>query len=205
MCHQPSKQIYSDGAIYHNNPIQIADKERKLIWPSLEKDPPDIIVSVGTTYNSTVSTSSEKTPVTRLGLYSHGKSLYKIAVDHIASALDSERTWHSYISVLQPPSSHTIRYVRLNPQLNEDPPGLDEVDQMSYIQDKVRKELRSDNRIRRVALQLIASSFYFERSHPVEFSHDRTVRCKGMQYLFFPPKLAKEGQRIYILPAAARQ
>lgn len=180
--HGPSKQVYTDGAIYHNNPIQIADKERKLIWPDLENEYPDLVVSVGTTYNSAARLSTEKAAMPRLGVFAHGKALYRIAVDHIASALDSEKTWHSYINVLQPPSNHRAKYIRLNPQLNEDPPRLDDVENMSYIQDKTREMLSSDDRIQTVALRLIASSFYFEKSQSVELASDGSVQIRGVYF-----------------------
>lgn len=180
LCHGPSKQVYTDGAIYHNNPIQIADKERKLIWPDLENDFPDLVVSVGTTYNSATPLSTEKVAVPRHGVFSHGKALYKIAVDHIASALDSEKAWHSYMNVLQPPSNYRSKYIRINPQLNEDPPRLDDVERMSYIQDMVREILISDDKIQKVALRLIASSFYFEKSQSADVISDGKIQIKGM-------------------------
>lgn len=180
LCHGPSKLVYTDGAIYHNNPIQIADKERKLIWPDLKNEYPDLIVSIGTTYNSASRLSTEKAASPRLGVLSHGKALYRIAVDHIASTLDSEKAWHSYMSVLQPPSNHSAKYIRLNPQLDEDPPRLDEVERMMYIQEVVREMSGSDNRIQKVALRLIASSFYFENSRSVELVPDGTVQIRGM-------------------------
>ena len=180
LCHGPSKQVYTDGAIYHNNPIQIADKERKLIWPELENNFPDLVVSVGTTYNSAAGLTTEKVAVPRLGIFSHGKALYRLAVDHIASALDSEKAWHSYMNVLQPPSNHRSKYIRINPQLNEDPPRLDDVERMSYIQDVVREMLISDDKIQKVALRLIASSFYFEKSQSVDVTSDGKVQIRGM-------------------------
>lgn len=181
--HGPSKQVYTDGAIYHNNPIQIADKERKLIWPELENDPPDIIVSVGTSYNPAARSSAEKalSPVShRLGVFSHGKSLMKIAIDHITSALDSEKIWRSYMSVLHPPPNEKVGYIRINPQLKENPPGLDEVESLPYIQGVVREISSTDVSIQNVALRLIASSFYFEKSHAVELASDDSVQIKGL-------------------------
>ena len=182
-CHGPSKQVYTDGAIYHNNPIQIADKERKLIWPELENNSPDIIVSVGTSYNPTARSSAENTlsPLSpRLGVFSHGKSLMKIAMDHIASGLDSEKTWSSYMNVLHPPSNQRARYVRINPQLKENPPRLDEVERLPYIQDVVREISSTDVSIQNVALRLIASSFYFEKHQAVDFASDGSVHIKGL-------------------------
>ena len=129
----------------------------------------------------------EKAATSR-GVLSHGKSLYRIAVDHIAASLDSEKTWHSYMSVLQPPAPDRARYVRINPQLSEDPPRLDEAGRLAYIQEKVRGMLLSDNKIQRVALQLIASSFYFEKANATELKEDGSVLCKGMHY--FPSRFS---------------
>ena len=185
--HEPSKQVYTDGAIYHNNPIQVADKERKLIWPDLENEYPDLIVSIGTTYNSAARLSLEKSSSPRVGVLAHGKALIKIAVDHIASALDSEKAWHAYMNVLQPPSNHRAKYIRFNPQLSEDPPRLDEVESMSYLQEVVREKLSSDGRIQKVALRLIASSFYFEKSQSVELAPDGSLHIMGV-YATHPSK-----------------
>ena len=114
-------------------------------------------------------------------MFSHGKSLYKLALDHIASALDSEKAWLDYIDNIQLPENHRARYVRLNPQLEEDPPSLDDVNRMLEIQGIVREKLSSEYQIQMLALQLIASSFYFEKlpSHGVEIMKDGSVRCKG--------------------------
>lgn len=175
-----------DGAIYHNNPIQIADKERKLIWPELENDSPDIIVSVGTSYNPAAHSSAEKalSPSSprspRPGVFSHGRSLMKIAIDHIASGLDSEKIWRSYMNVLHPPPNQKARYVRINPQLRENPPGLDEVERLPYLQEAVREMSSADVSVQNVAHRLIASSFYFEKSRDVELALDGSVNIKGM-------------------------
>lgn len=182
-CHGPSKQVYTDGAIYHNNPIQIADKERKLIWPEMENDFPDIIVSVGTSYNPAARPSSDKAlspRYSRLGVLSHGKSLMKIAIDHIASSLDSEKAWRSYMDVLHPLPNQKARFTRINPQLKENPPGLDEVDRLPYIKEIVREMSSTDVNIQNVALRLIASSFYFEKSQTVELAPDGSIHVKGL-------------------------
>lgn len=55
--------------MYHNNPIQIADKERKLIWPSLKNKYPDITLYVGTTYNTNAKASTLKGYTARVGVF----------------------------------------------------------------------------------------------------------------------------------------
>ena len=74
-------QTYLDGALYYNNPIKVANNERKLIWPDVADAHPDIILSVGTgmdaqeineelgkasTKSSNVRSSKSK-PTTRIG------------------------------------------------------------------------------------------------------------------------------------------
>lgn len=180
MCHEASKQVYTDGGIYHNNPISIADQERKLIWPQLANDPPDIILSIGTSYNSSsIPRKALQSPILRRGVINHAKQLLKIAMDHIASTLDSERVWHEYIEVLNPSSRDEHRYVRLNPDLPEDPPALDQVHMMRSLQDTVRKQMQKDNRIGDVALQLISTSFYFEKSGQIDALADGSFECLG--------------------------
>jgi hypothetical protein len=166
MSHEPSKQVYADGAIYHNNPIQIADQERKLIWPSIADDPPDIIVSIGTSYNpdSIRRLSMQRTSTLQLGALNQVKNLLKIAMDCIASTLDAQKTWENYLEILNPLSQDRYRYVRLNPKLAEDPPELDELEKMDRVQGLARAQMQTEKeKIEKVALHLIATSFYFER------------------------------------------
>ncbi|KAL9035741.1 MAG: hypothetical protein Q9214_006446 [Letrouitia sp. 1 TL-2023] len=44
-------RTYLDGALYYNNPIKVANHERKLIWPDVADSPPDLILSLGTGQN----------------------------------------------------------------------------------------------------------------------------------------------------------
>ncbi|KAK5360276.1 hypothetical protein LTS13_010366 [Exophiala xenobiotica] len=48
------KQSYLDGAIYYNNPVRVANHERRYLWPDVAENPPDIILSVGTGQNRTL-------------------------------------------------------------------------------------------------------------------------------------------------------
>lgn len=49
--HEASKQVYHDGAIYYNNPVKVAYNERKILWPDIAKNEPDILLSIGTGQN----------------------------------------------------------------------------------------------------------------------------------------------------------
>lgn len=181
MSHEPSKQVYADGGIYHNNPIMIADQEWKLLWPQLVDNHPDIVLSIGTSFNPDAKTREkmQRTSTLSLGALNHAKALLRIAMDHIASTLDSERTWNNYLEILNAPSPYRSRYVRLNPKLDVDPPPLDSVDQMGKIRAITRSIMMKDQKIRDVALQLIATSFYFEKMQQPQSLESGGFEVKG--------------------------
>lgn len=39
---------FLDGALYNNNPVNVAQRERKLLWPDVNDQHPDVLLSVGT-------------------------------------------------------------------------------------------------------------------------------------------------------------
>ena len=84
------------------------------------------------------------------------------------------------MSILQPPLVYRSRYVRLNPKLDEEPPRLDEVHRMEDIKGIVRKKWLESQEIRKVAHQLVASSFYFEKHAPMESTADQIFRFRGI-------------------------
>lgn len=43
-----SRKVYLDGALHHNNPASVANRERKFLWPDVAENPPDILLSLGT-------------------------------------------------------------------------------------------------------------------------------------------------------------
>ena len=180
--HEPSKQTYIDGGIWHNNPVNIADSERKLIWPDTAHLPPDILLSIGSGCCQTVSSPSSKRPSKpsrKHGIKSNLKAFYRIAVDHIESSLDSERIWREYLERLSPSQEQRRRYRRLNVELDEAPPKLDDVDSIDELQDITRRQWSRDPRISDVAQDLIASCFYFEKAKVV-FEEDESYTCTGM-------------------------
>jgi patatin-like phospholipase/acyl hydrolase len=50
VCFDPHR-TYLDGAIYYNNPVRVANHERKFLWPDVADNPPDILLSIGTGKN----------------------------------------------------------------------------------------------------------------------------------------------------------
>jgi patatin-like phospholipase/acyl hydrolase len=49
--HVSTRRTYLDGALYHNNPVLLVHRERKLLWPDVADREPDILLSIGTSQN----------------------------------------------------------------------------------------------------------------------------------------------------------
>jgi len=163
-----------DGTIYYSNPIQIADKEWKLIWDTTLCEYPDIILSLGTAYNPLKPLTKGAGSTMRLGLANHGKSHVQITKDHIQATFDCEKTWADYKSSL-PAHVSNSRFVRFNVALMEDPPPPDDVRSMRGLQDQVREQLSGEvlrHEAQKLAMQLVATSFYFETDRVQQFIHN---------------------------------
>lgn len=52
--HERTKQVFLDGALYYNNPVHVAYREAKLIWPDVAESPPDLLLSIGTGVNHNI-------------------------------------------------------------------------------------------------------------------------------------------------------
>jgi predicted acylesterase/phospholipase RssA len=185
--HVNSGQQFQDGAIYHNNPIALAMRERQLIWPEMAEMNPDIVLSIGTSFNPN-SKRGQIDPRSRFGMLAHAKQLAKIAIDHVLSTLDSERTWHNYIQHL-PSDKVRERYIRLNLQLRDDPPRLYEVDMMHELREMTQSRFtKQKEQIMAVANRLIATLFYFERSaSEAHENQDHSVTVTGSIVCRFAP------------------
>lgn len=161
LCHHRSGQTYADGGIYHNNPINIADSEWKLIWPAQREELPDIVVSLGTGYCKKPKESSSKPMPSSKGIVAHGWFLYKVSSDHIHASMDSEMTWKNYMRIKSLPHADRARFIRINPELREHPPRLDAVKALDALHEEVRNWVSDDPYLKSVARRLIATCFFF--------------------------------------------
>jgi patatin-like phospholipase/acyl hydrolase len=48
---EKSGRTYFDGAFYNNNPVRVAHRERRLLWPDVADKNPDVFLSIGTGQN----------------------------------------------------------------------------------------------------------------------------------------------------------
>lgn len=183
--HAASNKAYVDGAIYHNNPVRIADQERKLIWPDLEDQHPDIVVSLGTAFSPSLRRveSTKMTAAARTGFIAQGTQLFDMVRNHMATSITCERIWTDFITTL-PKNVKSSRFVRIDPELGVDVPQLDEVQHLQRLQQSARQQFYRDNRVHTTALQLVATLFYWETyRQPVEkpdgsFLIDGRILCR---------------------------
>lgn len=98
------------------------------------------------------------------------------------SILDAEREFKLFESD-QSHSGTSDRYIRLNPDLQKEPPALDDTAQMLPLQEIVQKLFKTpayELMAERIAYRLVASSFYFEKEASIEYDEvARSYMCKG--------------------------
>src|SRR5271170_5714665 len=152
--HEPSKQVYFDGAPSHNNPILIAHNEYKITWTGygFAPDYPDIVLSIGTGLETESSRNSQDTT-------------------------ECDNAWDDYINLL-PISDPGSRFVRLNPAFSEALPAPDDTGRMKSLQNLVRSCINGDQ-IKRLAAQLFATLFYFESSDTILETSDNQFLVQG--------------------------
>lgn len=154
-----------DGGIRHNNPIAIAERERKLIWSNSADWSPDVVLSIGT--GSSLKprrNNSQSSSALPRGVITDFKYKMKIAKDHIGSSLDCEQTWGDFIGRVD--KDHCSRFIRINPELDMNVPKLDDVKNLRMLRDTVHMQMSQNDKIEQMANRLISLCFYFESTGP---------------------------------------
>jgi len=186
--HEGSRHEYLDGGLFHNNPVNIADSERKLLWPKQAHKEPDILLSIGSGYCTTSIPSASVLPEgARNDAVKNLKALKKIAVGHIDSSLNAQNAWLEYTKVHNISNATSFRFRRLNLQLQKEPPKLDDVSKLQMLKENVAQNFRDPHvDISEIAKQLIATSFFFELDRKTQSTHGSkhkftvigTIRCR---------------------------
>lgn len=193
--HAASKYTFDDGALRCNNPVFVADKERKVLWPSLATKDPDIFLSIGTGFNqlSRAETTEGSIPVSKSGVASYVRKLISLGSAAVLEDMNCEMMWQEYIQGIglvseSRDSNRSKRYQRLNLPIIGPLPKLDEVDQMELLQSLARRFITGGSMIKEVAMVLQASLFYFDlqivSSAPTNSRHslgqwDCDLHCTG--------------------------
>lgn len=196
---------YVDGAVFHNNPVRIANYESKLLWPDADQRPPDILLSIGTgqhgadtdnfleasrfdsrrfqirkVLNQVKTAPRQKRSMPMLIAFPEVESWLTIFKKRVESALDAEATWREFRKDVVGTVSHAAadRYIRINPRTKNRIPKMDDKAQLHPLLEDVRNSLRlhgSQTKIKDVAQRLVASSFYFEKSSPSRHAEDHII------------------------------
>lgn len=170
-----------DGALFHNNPVRVADLERRLIWPDSKSSPPDILLSIGTSCNSTTRREAQKSLYKTSGLGEGAEEkgfqkahkstqmgkFYKIMKNRVENILDTEICWLEFMSDANARGHEDAknRYWRINPDLAVNPPALDDVKEFGSLKRRVHEFMRRtgfQKQTGEIARRLVASSFYLE-------------------------------------------
>lgn len=193
---------YLDGALYHNNPVRVADIERRLIWPDSESFHPDILLSIGTSYNGVNRADRDFSHSHRQELGHEAEasqhdtstnrriitpSIINILKSRVENILDAERTWLSFMSdAARGDGEFKTRYRRINPNIEEDPPQLDEVKKLPHLKKRMQQIVKYEefqNQTKEIARQLVASLFYVEVLHLPTKLQDLGTFISGLSFL----------------------
>lgn len=192
---------YIDGSPRFINPAAIADRERKLIWPDVAHKDPDILLSIGTgqdrfqvlsklaeygkvaasreQINVEVSQGQQHKP---FGFLKQAANLFTSRQEDV---LEAEIAWVSFKSTLTSTATNSNggrRYVRFNPDLDSEPPAMDNRSELRSLQQTTRKRLCLPHRqmaLQHVGHVLIASCFYFEITAKLSRSRETRYGCTG--------------------------
>ncbi|KAK6334457.1 hypothetical protein TWF730_003671 [Orbilia blumenaviensis] len=154
-----------------SNPIKIADKESKLLWPDTKNSIPDMLLSIG----AGRFTKAEKTRMHwQVGVYGeNNKSDFQqgqVFNSILAASRKCERVWSKFIQKLDT-TEERERYTRINIDIktrnsieifeSATPENLEEIRRRARTKARC-PELVAELRV--VADRLLASCFYFELS-----------------------------------------
>lgn len=186
--HKGTQQDYIDGALLRNNPIQLLEEERRLVWK--DKTPPDIILSIGTGVQAdtegTTKSAGRSTKFAQRLIPGGLRGKIAVGVDMIQSTLDCDRQWSEFVSSKKWDSDIKSVCHRLNIGLHQRPPNIDAVDTIPWMKQQAEWYLRPGDRpyldkrfssashhVAVVARRLIAALFYYE---PIKTSKDGIVK-----------------------------
>ena len=188
--HPKTGMSYIDGGLYHNNPVNVANRERKLLWPELANKHPDMLLSIGTGHNTFETreklerrSSSPKDGDKSKGIRRTLEALYQ-RFDNI---LDAEHTWTEFeADISNRNNEFPSPYIRFNLDLKKKLPSFDAKDKFREFQADVKQRLKDSDVVemtKDIACSLVATSFYFEltRTAPQRggaFVCTGYIRCK---------------------------
>ncbi|KAI4742287.1 FabD/lysophospholipase-like protein [Aureobasidium sp. EXF-12298] len=183
--HSKTRTSYIDGGLYHNNPVNVANRERKILWPEIADKHPDMLLSIGTGQNLSETreklerrSSSPKDGDKSGGIRRTLEALYQ-RFDNI---LDAEHTWTEFeADINNRNSDFPSPYVRFNLDLKKKLPPFDAKDKFREFQADVKQRLQDPDVVeltKDIACSLVASSFYFDLNNNTP-QRGGSFKCTG--------------------------
>ncbi|KAI5209202.1 FabD/lysophospholipase-like protein [Aureobasidium subglaciale] len=183
---QPKTGVsYLDGGLYHNNPVHVANRERKLLWPDLASKHPDLLLSIGTGRNlpeapadvperrsfSKKSEEMSKPSPRKSGGLRRTLDTFGALYQRFDNILDAEQTWIEFeADVVGQATDLPSPYLRFNLDLKRKLPSFDAKDKFEELRKDVRQRLRDPDVVKmtqEIACALVASSFYFKLARTI--------------------------------------
>ena len=186
----------------------MADLERRLIWPDTEFLPPDILLSIGTScsnklhkeaqdsfhvfqqesdpmrprLSSAVGTHQQRRKTTQM------RKVIKILKNRVENILDTELSWLKFMSdATRGDELASTRYRRINPDIGEYPPKLDDVKKLPNLRRRMHQIMKYadfQKKVQEIARQLVASSFYIDVPYLPANPQDFNTSVSGMSSPF---------------------
>jgi hypothetical protein len=152
-----------DGSLKANNPVRLAERERKLIWPC-SGEFPDLHVSIGAGTTGEVNAVVTEGRVGGLHRQATGVGVrYEIAKGAVKDVMNSDAVWHDFCQPLT--ERDKTRYRRLNIPFPKEVPEMDDVSSLLVLEETARtycSSLEATMQLKSIARQLVASTFYFD-------------------------------------------
>ncbi|QIW98040.1 hypothetical protein AMS68_003558 [Peltaster fructicola] len=146
-------KTYQDGGLRMPNPAMVADRERRLIWPDVGE--PDLFLSIGSGQHrmQVLNRLSELAP----GTTSANPTNSQPAMDtrkrwrskRVDDVLDAEIAWLEFreYAVRERSEARGRRFVRLNPDLEREPPASDNKNELEAIQLKSKSTAEKSEQV----------------------------------------------------------
>ncbi|KAF8242902.1 hypothetical protein K440DRAFT_638179 [Wilcoxina mikolae CBS 423.85] len=164
--HDETGRIFADGALCFNNPVEIADNERKLLWPRHAR--PDVFISVGTgmeqQFGEIAEQISERGGATKWSPLVYLKRLKGIVTHQAEMNMNSQKAWNDFLAKRQLElTSNDLKHrnFRFNVEFPDSVPKLDHVEGLDDLKALALRSCNANSHlIRTAATKQIASLFY---------------------------------------------
>ncbi|KAI5796092.1 acyl transferase/acyl hydrolase/lysophospholipase, partial [Pyronema domesticum] len=167
---------FQDGGLLNNNPLGIAQREMRVIWP--QPTVMDIALSLGT---GTASFSAS-------GINWWSRSWLGRVYQSFMTSLDGQRAWEELQNHL--PEERKARYFRLNHQFEGQEPPIDDLAEMHRLNTPAKEGATTTTDMEFAEL-LVTKQFYFELDETPRYIDNR-YQCTGyLRCRFQGPKQVK--------------